>query len=184
MTEESYSRVTYDMTIAAAQTLARLNPSMTFIYVSGAGTDSTERGRTMWARVKGKTENTLLRLPFKGAYMFRPGFIQPLPGIKSKTPSYRILYAIVKPISPLLKLFLPNQIITTEHLGRAHGPRRPKRFSETRPRSPRHQSSLASCSFCGLPSSRGPLRGKLGCLLGEAGGCLCAVFSEISDSSA
>ena len=81
MTEEAYRRVTYDITMAAAQTLARLNPAMTFIYVSGAGTDSTERGRIMWTRVKGKTENALLRLPFKAAYMFRPAAIQPLHGI-------------------------------------------------------------------------------------------------------
>jgi uncharacterized protein YbjT (DUF2867 family) len=119
MTEANYSRVIYDMTMAAAQTLARLNSAMTFIFVSGAGTDSTEKGQVMWARVKGKTENALLRLPFKAAYMFRPGVIQPLHGIKSKTTSYRIGYAVVKPIFPLLKLIFPNQITTTEVLGRA-----------------------------------------------------------------
>jgi uncharacterized protein YbjT (DUF2867 family) len=118
MSEEGYSHATYDMTMAAAQPLARLNPSMTFIYVSGAGTDSTEQGRTMWARVKGKTENSLMRLPFKAAYMFRPAGIQPLHGIKSRTASYRILYTIAKPVLPLLKLLLPNYITTTEHLGR------------------------------------------------------------------
>jgi len=74
MTETDYRRITYDLTLAAAQPLARLNPQMTFIYVSGAGTDSTERGSTMWARVKGATENALMRLPFRAAYMFRPGF--------------------------------------------------------------------------------------------------------------
>ena len=79
MPEESYQRVTYDITMAAARTLARLNPGMTFIYVSGLGTDSTERGRVMSAR-KGKTENALMKLPFKARYMFRPGFIQPLGG--------------------------------------------------------------------------------------------------------
>jgi len=119
MSEQSYSRVTYDMTMAAAQTLVRLNSPMTFIYVSGAGTDSTEQGRTMWARVKGKAENALLRLPFKAAYMFRPAGIQPLHGIQSKTPSYRLLYALAKPVFPLLRLLLPNHITTTEHLGRA-----------------------------------------------------------------
>ena len=118
MTEESYSRVTYDVTMAAADTLVRLNPSMTFIYVSGTGTDSSEKGRTMWARVKGKTENALLHLPFKAAYMFRPGVIQPLHGIQSKTPSYRIIYAFAKPLFPLLKLLFPNYISTTEDLGR------------------------------------------------------------------
>jgi len=119
LSEESYSRVTYDITMAAAQTLVRLNPFMTFIFVSGTGTDSTEQGRTMWARVKGKTENALLRLPFKAVYIFRPAGIQPLHGIQSRTPSYRVLYALAKPVFPLLKLLLPNYITTTEHLGRA-----------------------------------------------------------------
>src|ERR1700737_4945108 len=85
MDEAKYKHLTYDLTLAAAKTLARLNPQMVFLYVSGAGTDSTERGRIMWARVKGKTENDLLKLPFKAAYMFRPAGIQPLPGIKSPT---------------------------------------------------------------------------------------------------
>jgi uncharacterized protein YbjT (DUF2867 family) len=119
LTEQAYSHMTYDMTMAAAQTLAPLNPAMTFIYVSGAGTDTTEQGRTMWARVKGKTENALLRLPFKAAYMFRPGVIQPLHGIQSKTPSYRVFYALAKPIFPILKWLAPRHITTTEHLGRA-----------------------------------------------------------------
>jgi uncharacterized protein YbjT (DUF2867 family) len=119
MTEKDYERVTYDFTIAAAQTLARLNPGMTFIYVSGAGTDSTERGRTMWARVKGKTENALLRLPFKAAYMFRPSVIQPLHGITSKTKSYRVFYAVTRPLLPLLKALFPRYVTTTEQIGRA-----------------------------------------------------------------
>ena len=85
MTQEAYRRVTYDITLAAARVLARLNPDITFIYVSGMGTDSSEHGRSMWARVKGKTENDLLRLPFKAAYMFRPEAIVPLHGVKSKT---------------------------------------------------------------------------------------------------
>jgi uncharacterized protein YbjT (DUF2867 family) len=119
MTEEEYQRVTYDFTMAAAQTLARLNLGMTFIYVSGAGTDSTERGRTMWARVKGKTENALLRLPFKAAYMFRPGVIQPLHGITSKTKAYRVFYAVTRPLLPLLKALFPNYVTTTEQVGRA-----------------------------------------------------------------
>jgi uncharacterized protein YbjT (DUF2867 family) len=91
MTEESYSRATYNMTLAAAETLARLNPQMTFLFVSGAGSDSTEKGRVMWARVKGRTENAVLRLPFRAAYVFRPGMIQPLHGIRSKTQSYRVM---------------------------------------------------------------------------------------------
>jgi uncharacterized protein YbjT (DUF2867 family) len=117
MAEENYRNITYDLTMAAAQTLAKLNPNMAFIYVSGAGTDSTERGRTMWARVKGQTENALLRLPFKAAYMFRPGYIQPLRGIKSKTKLYRALYAIISPMYPLLQRIFPKYVITTEQLG-------------------------------------------------------------------
>jgi uncharacterized protein YbjT (DUF2867 family) len=119
MTEENYRKVTYDLTLAVAKTLARLNPGMTFIYVSGTGTDSSEQGSVMWARVKGATENALLRLPFKGAYMFRPGIIIPLHGITSRTKLYRIFYAITKPLLPLLRKFFPNQIITTEQIGRA-----------------------------------------------------------------
>jgi uncharacterized protein YbjT (DUF2867 family) len=119
MTEAQYTRITHDFTLAAATTLAGLNPSMTFIYVSGSGTDGTERGRSMWARVKGKTENDILKLPFKAAYMFRPGFIQPMHGIVSKTTMYRIFYAILMPILPLMRSLLPRQILTTEQVGRA-----------------------------------------------------------------
>lgn len=119
MSEPEYDRITYGITLAAAEALSRLNPQMTFIYVSGAGTDSTERGRVMWARVKGKTENALLRLPLKGAYMFRPGVIQPLDGIESKTSSYRILYKLTAPLLPLLRRMFPNQILTTRQIGRA-----------------------------------------------------------------
>jgi uncharacterized protein YbjT (DUF2867 family) len=119
MTEADYERVTFGITLAAAETLARLNPRMTFVYVSGAGTDGTERGRTMWARVKGKTENALMRLPFKGAYMFRPGVIQPLHGIKSKTASYRVLYTLTKPVLPLLRWMFSSYVLTTEDIGRA-----------------------------------------------------------------
>jgi hypothetical protein len=119
MTEESYRRVTYDITMAAAQILARLNPGMTFIYVSGMGTDSSERGRSMWARVKGQTENALLRLPFKAAYMFRPAAIVPLHGIKSKTKFIRVTYALMAPLLPLLHAWLPKYVTTTEQVGRA-----------------------------------------------------------------
>ena len=91
MAEQEYERLTYGITVAAADVLCRLNPRMTFIYVSGTGTDSSEKGRSMWARVKGRTENALLQRPFAAAYMFRPGLIQPLHGIKSKTTSYRLL---------------------------------------------------------------------------------------------
>jgi uncharacterized protein YbjT (DUF2867 family) len=119
MNEADYERVTYGITTAAAATLSRLNPGMTFIYVSGTGTDSSERGGVMWARIKGKTENALLRMPFKGAYMFRPGVIQPLHGVQSRTAAYRILYSLTRPLLPLLRRVMPNLIITTEQMGRA-----------------------------------------------------------------
>jgi uncharacterized protein YbjT (DUF2867 family) len=118
MSEADYTRVTYDLTLAAAQTLARLNPAMTFIYVSGAGTDSTERGRSMWARVKGRTENALLRLAFK-AVMFRPAFIEPLHGIRSRTALYRVIYPVLRPLVPLVKALFPKWVTTTERVGRA-----------------------------------------------------------------
>jgi uncharacterized protein YbjT (DUF2867 family) len=119
MTEEAYERVTYGITLAAAETLCRLNTRMTFIYVSGAGTDGSEHGRSMWARIKGKTENALLRLPFAAAYMFRPGIIEPLYGVRSKTPAYRIFYTLAKPLLPLLRLAFPNHVLTTQQIGRA-----------------------------------------------------------------
>jgi uncharacterized protein YbjT (DUF2867 family) len=119
MKEEDYTRVTYGITIAAAEALLRLNPGITFIFVSGAGTDSSERGRMMWARVKGKTENALLRMPFQAAYMFRPGFIIPLHGIRSRTAAYRTLYAVVRPLMPVLRWAFPRSITTTEQLGQA-----------------------------------------------------------------
>ncbi|MES1172041.1 MAG: NAD(P)H-binding protein [Bacteroidota bacterium] len=119
MSEDAYHRVTYDLTMAAATALARRDPAMTFIYVSGTGTDSSERGRTMWARVKGKTENALLALPFRAKYMFRPGFIQPLHGIKSRTRWVRVLYAIAGGLYPLLRRLFPGTITNTEEIGRA-----------------------------------------------------------------
>jgi len=134
MSEQDYRRVTYDLTISAAETLVRLNPALTFIYVSGAGTDSTERSRMMWARVKGKTENDLLKMPFRAAYVFRPGYIQPLHGIRTKTGWYGALYAVMGPLYPVWKRLLPKYVTTTECVGRAmlnvvrHGA--PKRFLE------------------------------------------------------
>ena len=119
MTEQAYQRVTYDITLSVAQTLVMLNPQMTFLFVSGAGTDSTEHGRSMWARVKGKTENALARLPFRAVYMFRPAYIQPLHGIVSKTKLYRVLYAVMTPLYPALKRLFPKYVTTTEQLGRA-----------------------------------------------------------------
>jgi uncharacterized protein YbjT (DUF2867 family) len=118
-TEDDYRRVTFDYTIAAAQALARQNPGLVFVFVSGAGTDSTERGRSMWARVKGKTENALLQMPFIDAYMFRPGIILPVHGEVSKTKSYRIMYAVMSPLFRLWKLLFPRQVVTTEQIGLA-----------------------------------------------------------------
>ncbi len=92
---------------------------MTLCYVSGAGADSTEKGRVMWARVKGKTENQLLRVGFKAVYLFRPGYIQPLRGIRSRTRLYRALYTVAAPLYPLWKTLFTNQVTTTTAVGRA-----------------------------------------------------------------
>src|SRR5215469_9955480 len=119
MKEEEYRRLTYDLTVSVARTLAKLNPTMTFIYVSGAGTDSTERGGQMWARVKGRTENALLQMRFKAVYLFRPAYIQPLYGVRTKTAWYGAFYAVARPFYPLLKRLLPNYVTTTECVGRA-----------------------------------------------------------------
>jgi uncharacterized protein YbjT (DUF2867 family) len=118
MKEPEYRKLTYDLTLAAARTVQRENPArMTFVYVSGAGTDAN--GRAMWARVKGETENALLGMGFKAAYMFRPGVIVPLDGITSKTNLYRAFYTVLKPALPLLLRWLPQYVTTTEQLGRA-----------------------------------------------------------------
>jgi len=119
MTEAQYTRVTFDLTMGVAKTLLRTSPGLTFIYVSGAGTDSSERGRAMWARVKGRTENALLSLPFKAAYMFRPGLIIPLHGIRSSTRWYNVAYFVLKPITPVLERIAPTTVTTTERVGRA-----------------------------------------------------------------
>jgi hypothetical protein len=111
--------LTFDITLSAAHVLATLNPGMTFVYVSGAGTDSTERGRTMWARAKGGTENALLRLPFKAAYMFRPAAIQPMHGVRSKTALYRVVDAMTAPLIGILRGVAPSYVTTTEQMGRA-----------------------------------------------------------------
>src|SRR5215813_15572055 len=117
--EENYRRINYDLPLAAANLLVRLNPQMTFIYISGRGTDSTEKGRAMWARVKGATENALLRLPFNAAYMFRIGAVLPLHGIKSKTPLYNFFYALGSPLMYALRAFSPENVQTTEEVGKA-----------------------------------------------------------------
>jgi uncharacterized protein YbjT (DUF2867 family) len=119
MSEEYYRRQTYDITLAAARTLAKLNPQMVFIYVTGRGTDTSERGKLMWARVKGKTENDLLKLPFKAAYMFRPAGIQPLHGIRSKTGWVQAIYVGAAPLLSLLNRVAPTYMTTTEQVGRA-----------------------------------------------------------------
>jgi uncharacterized protein YbjT (DUF2867 family) len=120
LSESQYQHLTYDLTLAAATSLASASAGrLTFCYVSGEGTDSTERGRTMWARVKGKTENALLRLPFKAAFMFRPGYIQPLRGIRSKTRWYQGLYDVTRPFYPVLRRLFPRYVTTTVNIGRA-----------------------------------------------------------------
>ena len=120
MSEQEYYRLTYDLTLAAATSLAAATAGrLTFCYVSGEGTDSTERGRRAWARIKGKTENALLRLPFKAAYMFRPAYIQPLRGIRSKTRWYQLAYDVLGALYPLLRRLLPRYVTTTTNMGRA-----------------------------------------------------------------
>ena len=117
--EADYRRITHDLTMEAARTLSKLNPRMTFIYVSGDGADSSETGPVMWARIRGRTENALQLLNFNSVYIFRPGIIQPLHGIKSKTFLYRVFYSLAKPVLPLLRKKYPNAISTTEQIGRA-----------------------------------------------------------------
>ncbi len=119
MSEPAYTHLTYDLTLAAARALVEANPRMTFCYVSGVGTDSTGQGRTMWARVKGRTENALLALPFRASYMFRPGYIQPVGGVRSRTAWVQAVYSMVAPLYPLVRRVLPNATTTTAALGRA-----------------------------------------------------------------
>jgi uncharacterized protein YbjT (DUF2867 family) len=119
LTEQAYTQITYSLTLAVATQLAALAPGMTFIYVSGAGADRTEQGRSQWARVKGRTENDLQTLGFARVCLFRPGVIQPLDGITSRTPSYRWFYRVLGPVLSLARCVLPNQILTTRIVGRA-----------------------------------------------------------------
>jgi len=119
MSEADYTKVTNGLTLAVARVLAQQNPQMVFLYISGAGTDSTERSKTMWARVKGRTENDLLREPIRAAYMLRPGYIQPMHGVKSKTPLYRVFYVVLSWLYPVIRLVARKYAITTEDLGRA-----------------------------------------------------------------
>lgn len=117
--EEQYKQITYDFTLALAKTLFEINPKMTFNYVSGEGTDTSEKGRMMWARVKGKTENDLLKLGFVQAFMFRPGAIIPLRGIKSRTKSYQFMYDYFMWLVKLIKLIAPNSVVNTTQIGLA-----------------------------------------------------------------
>ena len=119
MDAERYRHLTYDITLAAAKTLVRLNPGMVFTYVTGRSTDSTEQGPQRWARVKGKTENDLLKLPFKAAYMFRPAGIQPLHGVRSKTAWVQAIYVVAAPLLSYLARTAPRFMTTSEQLGRA-----------------------------------------------------------------
>jgi uncharacterized protein YbjT (DUF2867 family) len=119
MSEAEYTRLTHDLTVSVARTLLRLNPGMTFVFVSGAGADGSERGRVMWARVKGKAENAVLGMGFAAAYVVRPAAIIPMHGITSRTRWVRIATRVLRPVFPALKALLPNQVTTTEQLGRA-----------------------------------------------------------------
>jgi uncharacterized protein YbjT (DUF2867 family) len=118
MNEADYTRITYDMTMAVARTLAELNPDIAFVFVSGRGTDGTERGNSMWARVKGRTENALIAL-LPRAYAVRPGFIQPVHGARSRTRWYRLAYVVLNPLVPLLRRLFPRDVLTTEQIGLA-----------------------------------------------------------------
>ena len=119
MTEEVYNKITYEYTMALARSLFKVNPKMTFNYVSGEGTDSSEKGRIMWARVKGKTENDLLKMGFKQTFMFRPGLIIPKRGIKSRTKSYRFMYDYFTWLVKIIKAIAPNSVVDTTQIGLA-----------------------------------------------------------------
>lgn len=119
LSEEKYTEISYNYTLSLAKTLLAVNPKATFNYVSGVGTDSTEKGRMMWARVKGKTENDLLKLGFKDAYMFRPGMLIPLKGIKTRTKGYQFMYDYFMWLVKLIKILAPNSVVFTTQLGMA-----------------------------------------------------------------
>ncbi len=115
MKEPEYTHITYTITMNVAETLVRLNPEMVFCYVSGAGTDSTEKGRLMWARVKGKTENDLMKLPFRAVFAFRPAFMKPTKGLRNTLSFYRYINWLY----PVLRAFLPGTFGTLRELGLA-----------------------------------------------------------------
>ncbi len=115
LNENDYYHLTYDLTIHVAETLLRVNPDMTFCYVSGVGTDSSEKGKSMWARVKGKTENKLLQMPFKKAYMFRPGYIHPTKGLKNTLK----MYSALSWLYPVLRAAFPKYVSTLKEIALA-----------------------------------------------------------------
>lgn len=119
MAEAEYTRLTYDLTLGIARLLAPINPGMTFVYVSGTGTDGSERGRIMWARVKGRTENALQHLGFRAAYAFRPGMIVPVHGERPRAAAYQWLFPVLGPLLPVMRRVFPNSVVTTEIMGRA-----------------------------------------------------------------
>ena len=119
MKENEYNNITYSYTLSLAKTLIEINPGMTFNYVSGEGTDSSEKGRMMWARIKGKTENELTRLGFKQAFMFRPGLIIPKRGIRSRTRSYRFFYDYFMWLIKIIKTIAPKAVVDTSQIGLA-----------------------------------------------------------------
>ncbi|WP_428328578.1 NAD-dependent epimerase/dehydratase family protein [Mucilaginibacter sp.] len=115
MKEPEYYKMTYTLTLHVAETLSRVNPEMTFCYASGSGTDSTEKGRSMWARVKGKTENDLMKLPFKRVFNFRPGYMHPIKGLKNVLPYYKYIGWLY----PAFRTIFPNFVSTLTELGLA-----------------------------------------------------------------
>lgn len=119
MKEEEYTRLTYDYTLALARELYKLNPEMTFNYVSGQGTDSSEKGRAMWTRVKGKTENDLLKMGFKQAYMFRPGAIIPVKGVEPSSKMYKVLINNLSWLLKLIKKIAPDSVVDSAQIGQA-----------------------------------------------------------------
>jgi hypothetical protein len=119
MTEKQYTTLTYRLTLSVAERLVKLSPGATFVYVSGSGADSSERGSLMWARVRGKTENVLLRLPFKRVHAIRPAVIQPLNNAVSKTDAYRVFYKVAGPLLPVGRKLFPSRVLSTEVIGRA-----------------------------------------------------------------
>lgn len=119
MSEADYTRVTVDFAVALATSLKRASPNATFCFISGASTDGSGTGKTMWARVKGQAENALRALGFRRLFLFRPAYIQPMDGIVSKTGSYRMMYAVMAPLYPLWKRLMPRHVTSTRQLGQA-----------------------------------------------------------------